>query len=208
MKIVAALLLALTVSACAIGNQHQYAGVVPNVTAQTNLTLAIGVQDRRAYILDGTKTEDFVGVQRGGFGNPFDVTTTTDGPLARDISYSIAASYRNKAVKVTTVDLKPNLAPPAANQALIQAGADRALLVTLNEWKSDTYMNTALIYDVTVRVLDRSGRTLADSKISGRDDLSGSGINPPAHAKSAIPTAFRAKFELLLNDPQVAAALR
>ena len=85
MKVVVALLLALTVSACAIGNQHQYAGVAPNVTAQTNLPLAIGVQDRRLYILDGTKTEDFVGVQRGGFGNPFDVTTATDGPLAADI---------------------------------------------------------------------------------------------------------------------------
>lgn len=69
-------------------------------------------------------------------------------------------------------------------------------------------MNTALIYDVTVSVLDRSGRTLADSKISGRDDLSGSGLSPPAHAKTAVPAAFRGKFEQLLNDPKVASALR
>ena len=111
-------------------------------------------------------------------------------------------------MQVTTVELKPRLASSAANQALVQAGKDRALLITLNEWKSDTFMNTALIYDVTARVLDRSGRTLADSKISGRDDLSGSGLNPPAHAKSAVPVAFRAKFEQLLNDPKIAAALR
>lgn len=208
MKIVVALLLVLTVSACAIGNQHQYSGVVPNVAAQTTQSLAIGVQDRRAYILDGTKKENFVGVQRGGFGNPFDVTTTTDGPLAIDVRDSIAASFKNKGVQVTTVELKPGLAPTAATQALVQPGKDRAILITLTEWKSDTFMNTALIYDVTVRVLDRTGRILADNKISGRDDLSGSGINPPAHAKSAVPAVFRTKFEQLLNAPQVAAALR
>jgi hypothetical protein len=208
MKVIAAVLLALLVSACAIGNQHQYSGMAPNVAAQTNMSLAIGVQDRRPYILDGSKTADFVGVQRGGFGNPFDVTTSTDGPLAIDIRDSIAASFKNKGVQVTTVELKPALSMTAANEALVQAGKDRALLITLSEWKSDTFMNTALIYDVTVRILDRSGRVLADNKISGRDDLSGSGINPPAHAKSAVPVAFRAKFEQLLNAPQIAGALR
>jgi hypothetical protein len=207
MNVVLTALLALLVSACAIGNQHQYAGVVPNVSAQTSRSLAIAVQDRRPYIVDVSKTEDFVGVQRGGVGNPFDVTTTTDGPLAIDMRDSVAASFKNKGVNVTSITVKPNQAVADVVQALIRTGKERALLITLNEWKSDTFMNTALIYDASARVLDSSGRVLASSHIRGRNDLSG-GINAPAHAKSVIPTAFRTKFEQLLNDPQVVAALR
>jgi hypothetical protein len=207
MKAVVAAVFALLVSGCAIGNQHQYAGVVPNISVQTNRSLAVAVQDRRPYILDGSKSEDFVGVQRGGFGNPFDVTTTTDGPLAVDIRDSVATSFKNKGVQVAPITVRPRQPPADVVQALIQAGKDRALLITLNEWKSDTFMNTALIYDATAQVLDGDGRILASSHVRGRDDLSGSGINPPAHAKAAIPTAFRGKFEQLLNDPQVAAAL-
>lgn len=207
MKIFLAALLALLVSACAIGNQHQYAGVVPNVSPQTSRSLAIAVQDRRPYVVDGSKSEDFVGVQRGGFGNPFDVTTTTDGPLAIDMRDSVAASFKNKGVDVAPVAVKPSQPFSDVAQALIRAGKERALLITLNEWKSDTYLNTALLYDASAQVLDSSGRVLATSQIRGRDDLSG-GVISSAHAKSAVPIAFRAKFEQLLNDPQVAAALR
>ena len=207
MKAVIAAWAFLLVSGCAIGNQHQYAGVVPNVSAQTARSLAVAVQDRRPYIVDGSKTEDFVGVQRGGFGNPFDVTTATDGPLATDIRDSVAAAFRNKGAQVTPVALKPTLRAAEVAQALTQTGRDRALLITLSEWKSDTFMNTALVYDVTARVLDGNGRTLADSRISGRDDLSGS-LDSPGHAKTAVPIAFRSKFEQLLNDPKVATALR
>ena len=66
--------------------------------------------------------------------------------------------------------------------------------------------NTALIYAVTLRVLDMDGRVLAEKNLIGRDNLGSSFWNPPAHAKTAIPAAFKAKLEALLNSPDVLAA--
>jgi hypothetical protein len=85
---------------------------------------------------------------------------------------------------------------------------ERALLLTLHEWKSDTYMNVGLTYDVTLAVLERAGIVLAERRLSGRDNLGGSFWNPPAHARDAVPRAFKAKIEELLNDAAVVAALR
>lgn len=146
-------------------------------------------------------------MQRGGFGNPFDVTTMTNGPLAIDMRDSVAAAFKNKGVRVTPIALKPGYSATEVMQTLRQTGSERSLLITVNEWKSDTFMNTALLYDVSARVIDAGGRTLGDSRIAGRDDLSG-GLDSPGHAKAAVPVAFRARFEQLLNDPKVAAALK
>ena len=52
-----------------------------------------------------------------------------------------------------------------------------------------------------------AGGALAQKTISGEDDLKGSVMNPPAHAKKAIPKACEQKLELLLNDEDVSGAL-
>jgi hypothetical protein len=73
---------------------------------------------------------------------------------------------------------------------------------------SDTYMNVGLSFDVTLAILDRAGTQLAEKRLTGHDNLGGSFWNPPAHARAAVPRAFKAKIEELLNDAAVAAALR
>jgi hypothetical protein len=78
--------------------------------------------------------------------------------------------------------------------------------LTLREWKSDTYMNTTILYDVTLSVLDRSGQVVGESRLKGEDNLGGDFVNPPAHAKTVVPAAFKAKLEQLLGDPAVASA--
>jgi hypothetical protein len=88
-----------------------------------------------------------------------------------------------------------------------QAGGDRVLLLTLKESKSDTYVGTGLLYDITLRVADRSGHGLAEKRLSGRDDLGASAWDPPGHACEAVPRAFKSKLEELLNDAAVTAAL-
>ena len=82
------------------------------------------------------------------------------------------------------------------------------LLLTLVEWKSDTYKNTALGYDVTLEVRDAQGNELASCRRSGKDDLGGSFWNPVGHANRAVPTAFAAKLGELLSDPGILAALQ
>jgi hypothetical protein len=197
----------MTASGCAVGNKHQYADVVPDLAVKTTYATAVAVQDQRPYVLNGDKAPNFVGVQRGGFGNPFDVTTTSGNALASDMTAAIVSALEKKNVSAAVAIVSPNATATQVKEILVTASADRMLLVKLIEWKSDTYQNTALIYDVRLSVVDATGTVIAENAKQGRDDLGGSFINPPAHAKTAVPVAFRRIFENLLNDPKVLAAL-
>lgn len=192
---------------CAIGTRHQYRDVVAALQASGSGTVAVATHDEREYILNGDKKPDFVGLQRGGYGNPFDVRTASGRPLAEDMTDAIAASLRLRGFQATPVTVAHTENASAVRQRLIDTRADRAVLLILNEWKADSMTNTELIFSTTLRVLDRAGHVLAEKNLIGSDNLGGSFWNPPAHARKAVPEAFRAKLETLLNSPEVAAAL-
>jgi len=198
-----ALLGMFVLGGCAIGVTHQYDSVVPEIRASAGSKIMLGAQDRRAYVLSRHKAETFVGVSRGGFGNPFDVTTASGQPLAEDFTKAIQRSLASKNVAVTTVRLAPDLTEAEAIKRLTLMG-QKSILVTINEWKSDTYISTRLLYDVTVRVLDGAGKILGESHIAGTDNLGSSVVNPPEQARNAVPGAFRRKIEDLFSAPGVA----
>jgi hypothetical protein len=64
------------------------------------------------------------------------------------------------------------------------------------------------LYDVVLLVLRPDGSTDATERIQGRDDLGGNPWNPPAHSRQAVPMAFKAKIEQLLNSPTIVESLR
>ena len=200
-------LILVAASGCAVGNKHQYADATPELAIESGHATAVSVQDRRPYVLDGDKDPDFVGVQRGGFGNPFDVTTASGKPLAADMSEAVVAALKKKNLTAVAVSVSPDATDATIKQIIVSASAERLLIIKLLEWKSDTYQNTALIYHVELSVMDSEGQLLAEKAAQGRDDLGGAFI-APAHAKSAVPVAFRRIFEGLLNDPKVRTALQ
>ena len=200
-------LILVAASGCAVGNKHQYADAMPNLLIENGRATAVSVQDRRPYVLDGDKDPDFVGVQRGGFGNPFDVTTVSGKPLAADMSEAVVAALKKKNLTAVAVSVSPDATDAAVKEILASASSERLLNIKLLEWKSDTYQNTALIYHVELSVMDAEGKLLAEKTAQGRDDLGGAFI-APSHAKEAVPVAFRRIFEGLLNDPKVTAALQ
>ncbi len=202
------LALAALSSGCAVGNTHSYHDVLANLSYQGTRKVAVGTEDQRPYILNGDKGPQFVGLSRGGYGNPFNVTTTSGKPLADDLSAALESSLDAKGFDAValTVGLREDDAAVVAKAR--ETGATRIVVLSLREWKSDTMMGTALLYGAALRVLDASGALLAESAIAGKDDLGGSAINPPKHARTAVPIAAQAKLEALLADPAVAEALR
>lgn len=208
MRRILACLLALTLGACAFGNKHDYSTHIPQLTLQGGKTSAVAVQDERPYVLDEDKNPNFVGLSRGGFGNPFDITTASNQPLAADFRNTIVSALKSKGIDTEAVVTDLGLSRTEAIEALTATGKERALLFVITEWKSDTYANTKLVYNVTLTVYDNSGTELATSNVTGQDNLGGSAWNPPAYAKSAVPAAFQAKLEILLNDPRIATALQ
>src|SRR5207302_9813125 len=141
MRLAAVLCAATLAGGCAVGNQHVYHGATAEIGPNGNTSVAVATQDLRPYVASGEKAPNFVGLSPGGVGNPFNVTTASGNALAQDFSATIARSLELKGYKVT------------------------AVIVTINEWKSDTMMNTALYYDLLLRVYDVGGNQLAENRI-------------------------------------------
>lgn len=207
MRLLLIVLAAFAITGCAVGNKHSYT-MGPDLTAQGTLSVAVAAQDLRPYVVTSEKTPNFVGLQRGGFGNPFDVTTESGRPLADDFSAAIAASLSRRGFKSTAVSVPPSGIAVDARALAARSGAERLALVSIAEWKSDTYQNTALMYELVLRVYDARGNELATSRVGGRDNLGGSAWNPPDHAKGAVPVAYRKKLEELFSAEAVVRSLR
>lgn len=198
----------LSLAGCAIGNKYSYNDVVADIHASGSKTVGVAVLDQRPYVKDGTKSPDFVGLQRAGFGIPYTVATDSEQPLAVDMTRVLVASLARKGYNAVPAAVSQADDRDAAWRKLIATKADLLILLTLNEWKSDTYMTTTLYYDVNMQMRDQDGRIVAEQKLEGSDNLGGDAWNPPSHARQAVPQAFKGKVEELLNNAEVAAALQ
>lgn len=205
---IAAAIATALLAGCAVGNQHAYNTESPQLGVSGARTVAVATLDSRSYVTAKAKTPNFVGLTRGGFGNPFDVTTASGRPLADDFSATIARALMARGFKATAIAVATAMPVPDARALASRAGAERLALVSINEWKSDTFMNTALHYDVMLRVFDANGEQLAVNRVAGDDNLGGNAMNPPGFAKAAVPEAYRRKLEELFASEAVMNSLR
>src|SRR5262249_18354723 len=176
----------------------------PQVSGSTAVSVA--TLDQREYVRSGSKEPQFVGLQRGGFGNPFDVRTADDKPLADSMTTALVNTLAKKGFRARPVAITHTLSPADARQQAVRVGADRALVLTLQEWKSDTALRVGLSYDMTMTVLDRTGAVLAEKRLQGQDNLGAASL--PSQVGDMVGAAFKTKLEQLLDDPGVAGALR
>jgi hypothetical protein len=205
-KLVLSLLSIVLISGCAVGNKHNYSDSTPNIKGTQGNKLDLGAQDQRLYVLSGDKPAAFVGLSRGGFGNPFNVETESGQPLSDDFTKAVSRALSKKGVQVTEINIPIRMDQGDVIRKLTQSG-NKAVFISIKEWKSDTYQNTSLNYDIQVQVIDKSGKVVAVKSISGNENLGGDFINPPGHAKRVIPPAFQTKLEVLFSDPAIASHL-
>lgn len=169
--------------------------------------MALAVQDCRPAVVSGSKTPDFVGLQRGGFGNPFDVTTDSGQPLADDVAAGLERSLKQAGYRVRLKSTVTSESFHDLVEDLKTTRASRLLIVRINEWKADTAVNTGLYYDLTADVLDGGGHRLGRAVVRGKDDAKGDLFNPAGRAKEAAPQAFWAKMTRLMNDDAISKAM-
>jgi hypothetical protein len=202
---VSVLLLALAIiGGCAVGNKYDYGSVTVALPVKGNGALAVGVVENRPYVLNGQKHSDFIGIQRGGFGNPFEVTTSTGNPLADDMAKSLAVALTNSGFTVSTLGIQsPDEAVIATTIA--RDGRPRNIILTVNEWKTDVMMRIRVLYDLELKVADNTGRVLAINSLKGDEVIGGGGFEGQ-NARSAS-SAFETKIGRLFNSPEIIAAL-
>ena len=87
-----------------------------------------------------------------------------------------------------------------AKQKLQSTGADRAILLVVNQWTYDGYSEYDLEFNLAINVLDKQMNVIASASTTGKENI---GRQPWKGAKPA----FAAKLGILLNDPKISAAL-
>lgn len=188
----------------ACGLQHSYSSAPLALEGvSTTGTVAVAVHDARPYVVSGNKPASFVGLARGGWGNPWDVKTSSGTDLAIEMRDAVVGALKKKGAGASGVVVAPKDGAAKARQALAATGARRLVLIRLDEWKSDTYMNTSIVYDVNMAVLDAKGDVLATSSARGNDN-----VGYQANPTEGIAGAFMKKIEQLFADPKIVAALR
>jgi len=201
-------LVALATGCLAVGQSFKLAEVVAMLVASGTYSILIATRDRREYVARGSKTPDFVGVLKGGFGNPFDVKNFGGKAFSDTFSDVVSKSLKAKGFTPSTVVVTPQDTPDQVRQKMLANPADRNIFIDVEEWKSESMTRTAMNYKLTLTVMDNQGNVVAKSAIEGRDVLGGSAFNPAGVAKKKVPVAFKEHIERLLNDDAVVAALK
>jgi hypothetical protein len=196
------------VSGCAVGRKHVYDSGVPRLQQGGVTSVAVAVHDRRQRVLTQKDDPNVSGVMRGGFGNPWDVTTESGQPLAEDFALTIRRALAKRGYRVAAVGTVHSQSPEDVLRALARTGAARSLAIQITVWKSDTYIDTDLTYNLSATVLDPAGLVVGQATVNGQDALGGDFIDPPSFAESAVPKAYIAKLEALLNHPTIVHGLK
>jgi hypothetical protein len=153
-----------------------------------------GLQDLRSYVISGDKDEDFAGLARSGYGIPYDIGIESNRPLAQEMADVIAAALRGgSGATVKTVNLSPKMGRTDVIRAMTSAGTDQSLLLSVREWKTDTYGATGLAYDLELEALNAQGQVLAKPSTSGEEELGGSAwmFDPQSHNQEVAPPMGR-----------------
>lgn len=193
---------------CTYGNTHDYAATTPQLDTAGKGRVVVAVHDLRPYVVSGDKTPSFVGLSRTPVGSPMDVRTSSDRTLSDDWTRSVSRALRLRGFEPVAVQIGITDTAATTVQRLRAAGGKAALLFTIRDWKSDTYIQTTLDYDVKLEVIDPAGTVVAQSWVRGHDDLGGETLNPPEYARRTVLDAFQKKMQHMLNDPDVVKALR
>ena len=200
-------LLTCLLSGCAVGNKYAYDNVTGRLLAGGETTIAVAVHDQRPYVVSGEKKPVYIGEQRGGFGNPFDVETASQRPMAEDMCKAIVAALSGSGFRVTPVVVSATTPADQLVQQLVSTQAAKLVVLTLLEWYSDTASNIGMNYEVKLSVYDAAGKLLAETSAKGEDTVEGSAWNPPKVAKVKVPQFFMSKMEELFNRDAIKKAL-
>jgi hypothetical protein len=195
---------------CAVGNKYNFSDTRADLqvsgTGQSSITVA--TLDQRQDILSGICPPTYVGMRRGGFGEPWRVNTQSNLPLAEDVTSAVSSSLAKRGFKTIPVIVAYTISEQQAKQALAAKQAERSILILIKKWESDTYMNIGLDYDLRLIILGSDQTVLAETSAVENKTIYRNMMDIHSVPEELIPTAFKQILEKLLNDPQVIAAFK
>lgn len=194
-----------TLSGCAVGNTYEYRLQSLPLPVTGTAAVGVGVNDARPYVANRDKEAKFVGLQRGGFGNPFDVTTTSGRPLGADMQETLVRGLAARGYKAAPVELAAGNAP-AVVQVASASGLTRVVQLEVREWKSDAMVNITLHYDLTLRVFDAAGTVLGEASTRKEEGV-GASAAIPSNNSPTVGREFERVVGGLFSAPDIRRAL-
>lgn len=193
---------------CAIGNKYPYDTLNIDYSEKLSTSVSIFAFDSRPYVVSGDKKPNFVGLQRGGYGNPFDVNTVSGKPLVEELAKALKLALERNGASVSVQPFKHLLSKQQVLSSMSSSGAGRYLLLDVREWKSDIMVSFSLRYDLELSVYDELGNSLVKERLVGNDVLGSSFWNPVFKGEDAVMHHARIKLSELLNSEKIKQALK
>jgi len=163
------------------------------------------VEVERSYVLSGNKPPSFVGLQRDGFGVPFDVSTRSRKGLTDIMSDAIERGLTAAGYTVTRVRCSRNTADYVS--AARDNHASRIVVLKVRKWKSDVMYGITLTSDLQLSVLDTNGALLAQSSSESYGKIGAGCWATTDENSSLLATEFSKIVGNLFNDEKVRRAL-
>lgn len=171
--------------------------------------IAVSGIDIRPDILSRDYQPNYVGAFRGAFsGIPYHLNTTHQQALVSQFVDAVTTGYQKAGYTAQAV-YSPNLASRAsAISALQKTSAHRFLLVTVRALYTNTLIHTEITYDVTLEVLNRSGRTLARANAQAEEKLLDGSAYPALYVQELLPDTMASVLTDLSQTREIRNALK
>lgn len=185
----------------------RYNATLSNLNCSGKSAVAVAVLDERPYVLNREKDPSYSGTIRGGYGNPFDLWTESGGPLADDMTVTIASSLRTRGYAATLLNTVVGESQVSVLDKFGAAGSDRLVLVRIKEWRSDylpkaySSERSTISMKIDLTVFDKRRKAIAVKNLQEEMTL------PSGWPEETVPIAYQKKIRQLLDDPQVCRSL-
>jgi hypothetical protein len=192
-----------SITACAIGHKYDYSNAWPSLSYSSAKKITIAVHDQRTYVLDGRKSENYVGMFRAGFGNPWDVITENKEPLSNIMANNICGGLNNSGIKAGKVLTKYTDSKSSIlnTMATTSKNSDRLIILTILEWYTDTYRNSTLLAHLMVEVYDGGKNNISKYEFKEERNL---GYGEPYNT---APNAFKDIIATIFNKPEIKSSI-
>ena len=204
MRISIALLIVLMLSGCAFGRKTDYSGKSNFNIQPQKQKIIVAVHDMRPYVQNNHSPSNYTGTSRSLNGIPYNVTTKSGNPLADDFGQLIVNTmvFRNVSATQQVVPYSWTLDEFKKNVLGKHKGSN-VYYIEMAEWKTESYMNTGLTYDLKLLVFDDQANEVKINQETGSFKF-----DKNLHGKENLATATSNILENLFDeknfiDPEV-----
>ncbi len=185
---------------------YDYAALAPPISVSPDRSVAVAVIDQRPYVVNGEESDRFAGTMYGRFRDTVDVKTASGRPLADVVAEAVARTLGRQGAETAAVPVDRGATMAEALGALRGTGAERLIVIRMEEWRTDTAVRMEARWNLEAAVHDRAGELLGRRLTRGAEALGATRIADEDVGPLAVADLGR-RLARLLDDPAIADAL-